>query len=162
MVIAFAAQPEVLLMQRASRAGDRWSGHVSFPGGREASEDPDLRATAVRETGEEVGIDLARDGELLGRTDGVRAIARGRPLSMVIIPYVFALREKPELELSEEAESAFWFPLQHAAEGRFDDECRYGIGPAAWKLPCWRYEGYTIWGLTYEMLTGFFALVGDS
>ena len=29
-----AQGPEVLLMQRVERAGDRWSGQVSFPGGK--------------------------------------------------------------------------------------------------------------------------------
>ena len=42
---------ELLLMRRAERDGDRWSGQVSMPGGREEAADADLVATAVREIG---------------------------------------------------------------------------------------------------------------
>ena len=69
--------PEVLLIRRAENPRDPWSGHMAFPGGREAPEDRDLLATAVRETHEEVGLDLQRSAHLLGRLDALPAVARG-------------------------------------------------------------------------------------
>ncbi|KNC70309.1 hypothetical protein SARC_17166, partial [Sphaeroforma arctica JP610] len=39
--------------------GDTWSGHVSFPGGRQQESDTDDRDTAIREVYEEVGVSLA-------------------------------------------------------------------------------------------------------
>jgi 8-oxo-dGTP pyrophosphatase MutT (NUDIX family) len=53
--------PEILFIKRAGRAGDRWSGHVALPGGRRDPPDLDDRAAAIRETREEVGLDLTRD-----------------------------------------------------------------------------------------------------
>lgn len=53
-----AGEPEVLFIKRASRKGDRWTGHVALPGGGRDPEDADDHATAIRETSEEVGIDL--------------------------------------------------------------------------------------------------------
>ena len=50
--------PEILFIKRAGRAGDRWSGHVALPGGRRDPPDLDDRAAAIRETREEVGLDL--------------------------------------------------------------------------------------------------------
>jgi 8-oxo-dGTP pyrophosphatase MutT (NUDIX family) len=50
--------PEILFIKRAGRAGDRWSGHTALPGGRRDSDDADDRAAAIRETREEVGLDL--------------------------------------------------------------------------------------------------------
>lgn len=50
--------PEVLFIKRASRKGDRWSGHVALPGGGRDAEDADDLTTAIRETREEIGLDL--------------------------------------------------------------------------------------------------------
>lgn len=54
-------EPEILFIKRAARPGDRWDGHVALPGGKRDVDDADDRAVAVRETWEEVGIDLTRD-----------------------------------------------------------------------------------------------------
>src|SRR3954462_3287692 len=59
------AGPRVLLMKRTEREGDPWSGHISLPGGGHHPTDGDLLATAIRETQEELGIDLA-GARLLG------------------------------------------------------------------------------------------------
>lgn len=48
---------ELLYMRRAANPNDRWSGQVAFPGGRQAKGESDFD-TAVRETKEEVGLDL--------------------------------------------------------------------------------------------------------
>ena len=52
---------QVLFMKRAPREGDPWSGHVSFPGGRVEHSDSSLLHTAIRETQEEVALDLRPD-----------------------------------------------------------------------------------------------------
>lgn len=51
--------PEILFIRRTTRKGDRWSGHVAFPGGKRESSDADDRSTSIRETEEEIGLDLA-------------------------------------------------------------------------------------------------------
>src|SRR5262245_25582259 len=53
---------QALIIKRAERAGDHWSGHLALPGGRAQIEDADLITTAARETYEEVGIDLHSGG----------------------------------------------------------------------------------------------------
>lgn len=56
--------PEVLFIKRAARSGDRWTSHVALPGGKRDPEDADDKATAIRETMEEVGIDLNNEQSL--------------------------------------------------------------------------------------------------
>lgn len=58
------ADPEVLFIKRAARSGDRWTSHVALPGGKRDPEDASDKATAIRETMEEVGINLEDDDAL--------------------------------------------------------------------------------------------------
>lgn len=53
--------PEILFIKRAARQGDKWTGHIAFPGGRRDPEDADDCIAAIRETWEEVGIDLSEE-----------------------------------------------------------------------------------------------------
>ena len=50
--------PEVVFIKRAARVGDRWTSHVALPGGKRDPEDEDDKAAAIRETSEEIGLDL--------------------------------------------------------------------------------------------------------
>jgi len=78
VAIVFREGPEsieVLLIERAEREGDPWSGHMAFPGGRLEDHDDSSRSTARRETFEEVGIELA-SAEYLGRLDDIEGNPR--------------------------------------------------------------------------------------
>jgi 8-oxo-dGTP pyrophosphatase MutT (NUDIX family) len=160
MILRQQERAEVLLMQRALRAGDRWSGHVALPGGREDLSDVDLLATAIRETAEEVGIDLKTSARLVGRLAPVWTLARGGLLPMSITPFVFCVAGPIELVLGDEATAAFWFPVGAAAAGALDGVHVQRLGPIEWKLLCWQHEGRVVWGLTFTMLRRLLALAG--
>src|SRR5690606_12995479 len=63
------ADAELLLIRRATRSGDPWSGQIGLPGGNRSRVDQTLEDTAVRETAEELGIDLRAHGTPLGILD---------------------------------------------------------------------------------------------
>lgn len=151
-------RPELLFIRRARDERDPWSGHMGFPGGRAEPFDASAEATAIRETREETGIDLT-GAPVLGRLGAIRAIAKGRILPMTITPFIFHLVEDQPITLSPEAVDAFWFPLDSAARGEIDDRYEYRLGPVPWHLPCWRWEGRTVWGLTHQMLNGLLEVV---
>jgi 8-oxo-dGTP pyrophosphatase MutT (NUDIX family) len=145
---------EILFIRRAEREQDPWSGQIGFPGGRVEPGDADLGATARRETLEEVGIDLGENAELLGGLDEIRAMARGRPVDLVIAPFVFHLRRSDDVRLSEEVTSVHWLSLDVLLgpdhHGRFE----YRHGDETVELPCLRVGELVIWGLTYRMFGG--------
>ena len=152
---------ELLLIQRATRDDDPWSGHMALPGGRRAPDDADAVATATRETFEEVGVDLAADAEVVGRLDELRAVARHRPLDLVITPVVYALRRAVAVRPSpREVESAVWVPVSFLASADAVATYTRTLDGATSDYPAFRYQGYTIWGLTHRILQGFLEIVG--
>jgi 8-oxo-dGTP pyrophosphatase MutT (NUDIX family) len=150
-----AAGLEVLFIRRAEQAGDPWSGQMAFPGGRAEPGELDLRTTAVRETLEEIGIDLAAAGEYLGALDEVRAMARLRPMDLSIQPFVFRLHAPAALALSAEVAGVHWLPLDELRGERWLSTMEYTWQGAVLSFPCLRYEELVIWGLTFRMFTGF-------
>jgi 8-oxo-dGTP pyrophosphatase MutT (NUDIX family) len=151
---------ELLLIQRATRDDDPWSGHMALPGGRRDPDDADVIATAARETHEEVGIDLTMAGEPIGRLDELRAVARHRPLDLVISPIVFALRGPVGLSLNRrEVESAVWVPLSFLGSAEARATFQRTFDGIASDYPAFQYDRYTIWGLTHRILDGFLGIV---
>ena len=154
--------PELLFIRRAEHERDPWSGHMGFPGGRAEPADPDLEATAVRETLEETGLDLSGDGELLGTLDDVRALARGRPVDLVIAPFAFRLRSRLDGAPSHEVVSLHWLPLERLLAPETRSTLQYLYEDTVHELPCLRIEGLVIWGLTYRMFENLSSLMSES
>jgi len=150
-----AAGVELLFIRRADHPEDPWSGQMAFPGGRSEPGDADLRATAVRETEEEIGVDLAREAEYLGALDEVRAMARLRPVDLAIAPFVFRLRRAAALRPNHEVRSLHWIPLEELAREERRSTMDYPSAGSTLQFPCLRVEDVVIWGLTYRMFLGF-------
>lgn len=142
------AGPRVLLMKRIERDGDPWSGHISLPGGGFHADDATLLTTAIRETREELGVELL-GARVLGSLPPLHPRTSG-PLGIEVTPYVFLTETAPEPVCGPEALSAFWLPLELAASGTLD--ATYTYGPTQMAFPSWAYEGHIIWGLTWRIL----------
>jgi 8-oxo-dGTP pyrophosphatase MutT (NUDIX family) len=152
--------PEVLLIRRAERARDPWSGHMAFPGGREDPGDPSLYHTAVRETLEEVALDLERHGRLLGPLAPLPAVARGRNVGITIAPFVFELLADTPLVISpKEVTETIWAPLDPLLRGEHRTSVPYEVGGQTIALPAFDVQGRIVWGLTYRMLDGLLSLL---
>ncbi|MBN1610617.1 MAG: CoA pyrophosphatase [Polyangiaceae bacterium] len=148
-----ATGAEVLLIERSRRVDDPWSGHVAFPGGRREPTDADDLATALRETREEIGLDLARQARLIGQLDELGAVAEGRAIDMVIVPFVFELAEPSPLCTSDEVSDVFWTPLGPLLSGETKmTYCVESNGQVA-EHPAFRVQNRVVWGLTQRMLT---------
>jgi 8-oxo-dGTP pyrophosphatase MutT (NUDIX family) len=146
---------EVLFIRRAEHPQDPWSGQMAFPGGRAEPGDADLRATAIRETQEEIGVDLATAAEPLGGLDEVRAMARMRPMNLTITPFVFRLHQAFEPVLSDEVRSVHWLPLGELLGTARRSTMDYAHQGESMQFPCLRVDELVIWGLTYRMFMGF-------
>lgn len=155
------ADLSVLLIRRAERPLDFWSGHAAFPGGRAQPGELSVD-TAIRETAEEVGLDLRERAELLGGLDEVQAVGRGKVLELWIRPWVFALRERPPpLTLSDEVASAHWVPLRELMDPARQAPFPYVHEGTELVFPSIRVAGLTVWGLTYLMIRNFEAMLAE-
>lgn len=146
--------PRVLLMKRAERDGDPWSGHISLPGGRLESFDADLHAASIREAREELGLDLDRT-RYLGQLAALQPFSSG-PAGIEVTPFVFLSDSEPAAVCGPEALSAFWLPLLEAAAGAYDGTYTYPGTDRT--FPSWTYEGHVIWGLTWRILADLLSL----
>jgi 8-oxo-dGTP pyrophosphatase MutT (NUDIX family) len=150
---------ELLLIKRSEREDDPWSGHIALPGGRHDPTDATLQDTAVRETREETGIDLARDGFVLGTLDELRPRSAMLP-SIIVTPYVAVVRADVSLETSDEVASAFWVPLASLADPLSAVQAEVTARGATWKVPSYQLAGHTVWGMTERILNNLLTVLG--
>ncbi len=143
---------EILFIRRAERAGDPWSGHMAFPGGRRDPEDATLLDTAIRETREEVGLDLEAHGTLLLSLPEVGATKR-RVVDMTVAPFVFSVpRERSALVPNEEVAETIWTPVGPLARGETASTFEFEYGGTKRQLPSLLLGDRVVWGLTHRIL----------
>jgi 8-oxo-dGTP pyrophosphatase MutT (NUDIX family) len=142
---------EILLVKRAIRANDVWSGQMAFPGGKRELQDATLKATATRETLEETGIEIA-SSRFLGVLDAVKPMTGS---GFLVLPFVVALDKTPQIVLNlTELESYIWVPYE---------EIRLSMGktliPLIGEVPAFLPKNTIVWGMTYKILCNFFKIV---
>ena len=150
---------EILLIKRAERGDDPWSGQMALPGGRYDAGDADLQATAVRETREETGVDLSA-AERLGALDDLHPRTSVLP-PVVVRPLVFALTHRVDLVPSDEVQRAFWLPLGRLSEQGVRREVTLTLRGGTLTLPAYSVDGELIWGMTERIITPFVDLVSQ-
>ena len=150
---------EVLFIKRAEKDGDPWSGHMAFPGGHLEPQDADLTAAAMRETHEEIGLVIERS-DLIGELSQQRAAPRGRPLNMLVAPYVFEIDGDPSFDLNFEVDEVVWTQLapMHTGDNHTIENRPVAGTPTSfngYRLA----GGHFVWGLTYRMVQSFFEVL---
>ncbi|MCJ1288109.1 hypothetical protein MMC26_007464 [Xylographa opegraphella] len=109
--------PEILFIKRAAREGDRWTSHVALPGGKREAGDQSDMATSIRETMEEIGLDLTTEhSAFIGNLpERVVTTSWGTVPLMVLCPFVFLLTryDIPPLRLQpSEVSSVHWVSMR--------------------------------------------------
>jgi 8-oxo-dGTP pyrophosphatase MutT (NUDIX family) len=153
----FDGSAELLFIRRAEREGDPWSGHIAFPGGRPEAGDADLLAVAVRETSEEVGIDVRRGGRVLGRLPTIEPLSARLP-AVDVTPFVALAPEGAGAHPDPaEVDHAFWVPLASLRNAGPSAVVRHVVRGGRREWPAYPSPAGLIWGITERILTGFLA-----
>ena len=146
---------EVLLIKRATRDEDPWSGHMALPGGRRSEGDLSLLHTAMRETQEETGIRLRERGVHLGRLEAVRTLSPSLP-RMSVTPHVFGVpADTPARVASGEVEAVHWVSLDLLRDPDTRSQVEIPLPEGSRSFLCLRVVNDIVWGLTYQILDDF-------
>lgn len=149
-------QPELVLTLRASGLSTH-GGEVAFPGGRRDPEDEGLAQTALREAHEEIGLPPGLV-EIIG------------PLSTLVskhgikvTPYVAVIPDYVEYKPNDgEIAAVFTVPLTFFLDHPRETTHRIDHMGKHWYVPCYRYEGFKIWGLTAMVVVELMNVMFDA
>jgi 8-oxo-dGTP pyrophosphatase MutT (NUDIX family) len=152
VAIILVPDPDALLLiRRAERLGDPWSGHMALPGGRREPHDPDLLTTSMRETAEEVGIELS-PAELAGGLEDV--VPRTPVLPPIAVrPFVFVRETRPTVILNAEATAATWVPLAHLLRPDTHHLVRLEVSGSSRLVQAYELSDGIVWGMTERILS---------
>jgi 8-oxo-dGTP pyrophosphatase MutT (NUDIX family) len=151
-------QPDsLLLIRRAERPGDPWSGQIGLPGGRRQADDPDLLATAIREAGEEVGLALDR-ARHIGTLDDVTPRTPALP-PIAVRPFVFVLDARPPLSPNHEVAEARWIELACLLDPTCHRDTMVSVQGQFRLVSAYVHDDLLIWGMTERILWSFFQVI---
>lgn len=149
-------EPELLFIKRAILERDPWSGHVAFPGGRIEPGDDTLQDTAIRETFEELALDL-NAGAMLGRLDDLAPRSRSLP-PIIVRPFVAVVSSDVTFVPSREVAATFWVPFSVLQHPDTQDEHVMTINGVRAGFPAYRVEEHLVWGLTERIVRQLLSL----
>lgn len=148
--------PALVLTRRAENLNSH-AGEVALPGGKRDVADPDLAATALRESHEEIALPPAVV-ELLGALP----VAESR-WGLQVVPFVGIIPRWIELTPNEaEIDCIFRVPLRYFLEApqvEFSEREHEGV---RYRIPGFRFGDQVIWGLTAHFITDFCNRIFDT
>src|SRR3954453_22025287 len=160
--IVHARGPEesILLIRRAERESDSWSGQWSLPGGHRNEGDVDLLHTGLRELEEECGIRLTRDHLESALPHRLARRRVGRYL--LVAPFVFRVDTELATILDPlEAANAAWVPLHYLRDlDRHRLRSVPGVPPQM-LFPAVELEDAPLWGFTYRLVSDWLGLAAN-
>lgn len=105
LVIIYGEDPKLVMIEKSKKLNIH-AGEIAFPGGKWMVDDNDLLDTAIRETKEEIGLNLSRKN-IIGQFENVVTLNSGFTIS----PFLSILDNIPQLKTNSEVKSVLHIPL---------------------------------------------------
>lgn len=138
---------DLLLIHRAKRMGDPWSGQIGLPGGRIESTDSSNKSALVREVQEEIGVDLTLYGQEIG------TLSLGSPMKSLntkVQPWVFGLYGRRKPTVGPEVQEIFWVGMSKLQSLRTTSEIE--LKGVKRSVDSFLVDGHVVWGYTHRVL----------
>jgi 8-oxo-dGTP pyrophosphatase MutT (NUDIX family) len=124
---------------------------MALPGGRREPRDEDLLGTAIRETREEVGLELEPE-QLAGTLDDV--VPRTPVLPPVAVrPFVFLVPFRPSLTPNAEVAAASWVTVDHLLHPGTHHPVRLDVAGQSRLVQAYQLENAIVWGMTERIIS---------
>ena len=160
-IIPYENKPYDLILIHRSNLGTRHRGEMSFPGGKfEKNEDITLRDTALRESGEEIGVSK-ENIKIIGCLDDFPTMTK-----YIITPFVAVIDKNQQLIREErEVQRILKIPIDFfTSKTQFREQAIEVDGN---KFPVFYFnyfdkdsgQKYTVWGATAYMIVTFIETV---
>ena len=151
LIIIYGKEPTILMTEKAKTLKVH-AGEISFPGGKWCEKDIDLLETALRETEEELDIQISKK-QVIGQLEPVITLNS----KYMITPFVTILDRIGPLKPNSEVNSVLHIPfapfLKTMAE---DTEPEHR---SIKEMYTFTFEKYHIWGASARMLRQIFVLL---
>ncbi len=144
MIMVYGTEPMIIMTERP-KTMNHHAGEISFPGGTWKKDDRDLLDTAIRETKEELGIEISRQ-VVIGQLKPIMTMNSG----FMITPFITFLDGIPSLVPNSEIASVLRIPLLEILKTIEDD--RDPTHKSIQEMYTFKFQDHLIWGASARML----------
>jgi 8-oxo-dGTP pyrophosphatase MutT (NUDIX family) len=144
LVVIYGESPIVVMTEKPKHMKFH-AGEISFPGGKLDSADSNLLETALRETSEEIGLNIKPD-QVIGQLEPVITLNSG----FTILPFVSVVDEITPLSANAEVEKIFHIPLESFLKTMTNDpDPTHNL---IQEMYTFEYQGNIVWGASARVL----------
>ena len=144
LIIIYGESPFVIMTKKAKTLKVH-AGEIAFPGGKWCEKDQDLLETAIRETKEELCLDVSKE-HVIGQLDSVITLNS----KYRITPFIAILDTVPSLTANSEVESILHIPLVAFLNSMDEDDLPEHRSIK--EMYTFTFEKYNVWGASARML----------
>ena len=144
LIIIYGKNPFIIMTKKASNLKVH-AGEIAFPGGKWCEKDQDLLETAIRETKEELCLDVSKEN-VVGQLDNVITLNS----KYKITPFIAILDAVPSLAANSEVESILHIPLESFLNTMGEDNLPEHRSIE--EMYTFTFEKHNVWGASARML----------
>ena len=144
LIIIYGKEPTILMTEKAQTLKVH-AGEIAFPGGKWCEKDQDLLETAIRETKEELCLEISKE-QVVGQLDSVITLNS----KYKITPFISFLENIPSLKANSEVGSILHIPLVSFLNTMAEDNLPEHRSIK--EMHTFTFEKYNVWGASARML----------
>jgi len=144
LVIIYGKEPVIVMTEKPKHMKFH-AGEISFPGGKLECGDSDLLHTALRETSEEIGLEISRE-QVIGQLESVVTLNSG----FLIMPFISIVDNISPLLANHEVEKIFHIPFEPFLNTMAKD-----LDPShniIQEMYTFEYQNQIVWGASARIL----------